>query len=92
MSSVPRSTESAEHMQWLRNIWAQLRAPFTVDDILNAESENALRDVQKGTEAVADARAQQVDSNIKLRNTMRASRARTTLFADFEERIRQRHH
>ncbi len=86
---MPRQTESA-NMGWISNLWSQMRAPFTVDDILNAESEDKLRDVEKGNEAVKQARANNVSSNDKLRSTLRAARERTQTFAQFEERIRNR--
>lgn len=87
---MPRQTEGVSSMGWLSNLWAHFRAPFTVDDILNAESEDALRDVHKGEAAVIDARAKAVTSDDKLRKTLRAARERTRTFEQFEERIRQR--
>lgn len=88
---MPRQTESANQMGWLSNLWAQMRAPFTEDDIMNAESDDALRNVELGKQAVTDAREKAVTSDDRLRRVLRATRERTRTFEQFEERIRQRH-
>lgn len=80
------------NMSWIGNVlrrWGVLD-PFSADEVLNAESENALRDVEKGREAVSDAYAKNTESAEKLRTTMRAVRHRAATFAQFEERIRTR--
>lgn len=73
----------------IRKLWARLRPPFSHDDILNAEGENALVDVERGKEAVETARAEGTQSNERLRSAMRGVRKRSAQFAQFEERIRQ---
>lgn len=79
---------------YLFGLWARLRPPFSHDDILNAEGDNALRDVEQGKRAVETARDEGTRSNERLRSAMRAARVRSSSFAQFEERIRherQRH-
>lgn len=73
----------------IRELWARLRPPFTHDDIMNAEGENALVDVERGKEAVETARKEGTQSNERLRSAMRGVRVRSSQFAQFEERIRQ---
>lgn len=73
---------------WLRS--AGLLPKFTQDDILNAETDDALREVEKGREAVEKAYAGQRASTEKLRSTMREVRQRAATFGQFEDRIRHR--
>lgn len=79
-------------MSWLDDklkSWGLL-SRFTRDDVFNAETEDALRDVTKGREAVSEADAANEESTKKLRETMRVARARAATFGQFEDRIRQR--
>lgn len=79
-------------MSWIGDVLRRfgVLAPFNADDVLNAESENALRDVEKGREAVTEAYEKNTESSEKLRTTMRAVRHRAATFAQFEQNIRNR--
>ncbi len=77
-------------MSWLSEIlkrWRILPA-FTEDDILNAENENALWNVQHGKADLDAANEKQKTSTRNLKRVMHEARIRVNAFAEFERQIR----
>ena len=77
-------------MSWLSEFLKRVHviSPFSRDEELNAEAENALHDTKR---AVQEAKSEfQVlhDKGKVLRDVMRDARLRVTTFAQFEQRIK----
>lgn len=83
-------TERHDSMSWLSEFLKRVHiiSPFTRDDELNAEAENALHDQRR---ALQDAKTEfQIlhDKGTVLRDVMQEARLRVTSFAQFEQRIK----
>jgi hypothetical protein len=77
-------------MNWLTEALRRLGVlpSFTVDDMINAESEDALVDHRRVLEELTAATTVRRQATIKLRDTLREARLRSVTFADFEQNIR----
>jgi hypothetical protein len=77
-------------MSWLAKTLRRIGVlpPFTEDDILNAENENALRNVKTAKSAVDEQYSRQHLSADHLKNVLRDARSRVNSFAEFERKIR----
>jgi len=76
-------------VSWLTSILRRVGvlSAFTADDVLNAESEDALREHKLVVEEVKTQSAARKQTNEKLRNALRQARVRTHAFAEFEQGI-----
>lgn len=65
---------------------------FTVDDVLNASTEDALRTHERAVEAMSEVTQKRVEGNEALRRSLRLATRRTNSFAEFERRFKEMRH
>jgi len=78
-------------MNWLSKVLRRLRVlpNFTQDDILNAETEDALMEHKKVVDEVNATTHDRKLINAKLRGVLSEARERSSHFADFEQSLKR---
>jgi hypothetical protein len=80
-------------MSWLHDLWRKMKSPFSDDDVLNAENEDALREHSKAVEEMRTVTEIRKSTNTKLREVLlqalEGAAEPSPQFGEFERSIRK---